>query len=170
MSEIAAIQPPAAQRSILDHYWRRVARLGAIGAFVIIFIALVGMPLSLDTKMVIAGTLSLGYLSLVWVPFAVGMASASQVSLEGVDAPKRGVRELTGGALTGLVSGLGISLLMLLIDTFDLKEPFVWWIDRNNEFLSLPGLSLSEGMLLWPLIGATLGLIGAAILIAPRRL
>ncbi|MFV1991402.1 MAG: branched-chain amino acid ABC transporter permease, partial [Acidimicrobiales bacterium] len=167
----AAVAPVGiTTRSVVDQDWKGLAATGGIGAIILVFIALVGMPLALDSKMVIAGVLSLGYLSLLWVPFAVGVASASEVVLEGMEAPKRGARDLAGGVIVGLISGLGITLLMALIDSYNLRDPLVWWSDQNNEFLAFPGFSVSEGMVLWPFVGAGLGLLGAALAISPARI
>ena len=48
--------------------WRRQIRFGLIGALSTAFISLAGMPVGLDGRSIIQPVLSMGYLSLLWVP------------------------------------------------------------------------------------------------------
>ena len=82
--------------------WRRQIRFSAIGALSCAFIALAGMPVGLDRRSIVYPVLSLGYLSLLWVPFVLASLAGSQVVLEGMGERERDTRDLAAGALVGL--------------------------------------------------------------------
>ena len=77
-------RPPFAQD------WRRIVRMGAIGAVGQIFISLSNMPVKLDGRAIIEGLLSLGYLSLAVLPIAVGSRVGHQIRREGVQYHRPG--------------------------------------------------------------------------------
>lgn len=171
MSDLAAFSTPdsvAAPRSVTDQQWGKIVRSGAIGALILVFIALVNMPIKMDTVEIVERYLSLGYLSLVWVPFAIGAIVAKQVVLEGMVANRRGARDLVAGALSGGISGLGISLLIWLLSAIDLRDPLVNWSPALAEQLSF-GKDQGLAALIWLGIGAGLGLFGALVSILPHR-
>ena len=149
--------------------WNRILRFGGVLALGLWFIALTGMPVGLNTRTLIKPVLSLGYLSLLWLPFIVGWASGNEVVLEGMEAPEKGPRDLISGAVVGALGGLGLSLLVLLVDNFDIRDPLVNWSPQLLEFL---GFDRGVGFGLWawiPLCGA-IGLFGASLHLMPERI
>ncbi len=42
-------------------------------------------------------------------------------------ASAKGVHDILEGAIAGLITGAGLSLLVILIDNFDLRDPLVNW-------------------------------------------
>ena len=62
---------PAAARPALAQDWRRLMRMGAVGAVAQIFIALSNMPVRLDERLIVKPVLSLGYLTLLIVPLSL---------------------------------------------------------------------------------------------------
>lgn len=153
-------------RGAFDIDVRKTVANGLYGAIGMIFIALSGMLVGLDSRAIIEDYLSLGYLAIIWIPILIGYLVANETVLEGMTASARGARDLVAGASAGLISGLGLSLLVILIDNFDLRDPLVNWspqllaqldFDRGNAF----------GIVIWPIIGVVLGAIGASFHLMP---
>lgn len=146
--------------------WRRQIRFSAIGALSCAFIALAGMPVGLDRRSIVYPVLSLGYLSLLWVPFVLASFAGSQVVLEGMGERERDTRDLAAGALVGFGSTVGLVGLMILVKNFNLRDPLVNWSPQLLELLSF-NRSTTLGMLLWVVLGTTLGLLGGAMHVVP---
>ncbi len=150
----------SASGSALDT--RKVLNVGAVLAISLVFIALAGLPVGLDPRQVVNGILSLGYLSLLWLPIMFGWTVSKQVVLEGMTATKQGVGDVITGAATGVVGGLGLSVLLLLVNQFDLRDPLVNWSPQLVDFLTFSqGIGL--GVIAWPVICGVLGAFGASL-------
>ncbi len=147
--------------SMLDQNWAKLVKFGAIGAITLIFIALSGMLVGLDPRPIIEGRFSLGYLALIWLPIMAGYGMSSETILEGMVARAKGARELMAGAIVGALNGAGLSLLIVLIQNFDLRDPLVNW---SPQLLNLLGFNNGNGfgIVAWIVLGALLGLFGAS--------
>jgi branched-chain amino acid transport system permease protein len=149
--------------------WRKQIRFALIGALSSAFIALAGMPVGLDGRSIIEPVLSMGFLSLLWVPFVMATLAGSEVVLEGMTARTRDSKDLLAGGLIGLGSAGGLVLLMVLIQNFNLRDPLVNWSPQLLDLLSF-NRSLGVGALLWLLLGLILGVLGAAMHVLPKKL
>ena len=149
--------------------WRKQIRFALIGALSSAFIALAGMPVGLDGRSIIEPVLSMGFLSLLWVPFVMATLAGSEVVLEGMTARTRDSKDLLAGGLIGLGSAGGLVLLMVLIQNFNLRDPLVNWSPQLLDLLSF-NRSLGGGALLWLLLGLILGVLGAAMHVLPKKL
>ena len=149
--------------------WRKQIRFALIGALSSAFIALAGMPVGLDGRSIIEPVLSMGFLSLLWVPFVMATLAGSEVVLEGMTARTRDSKDLLAGGLIGLGSAGGLVLLMVLIQNFNLRDPLVNWSPQLLTLLSF-NRSLGVGALLWLLLGLILGVLGAAMHVLPKKL
>ena len=154
--------PLAPSRPVLDQDWRRLARMGAVGAVAQIFIALSNMPVRLDERVVVKPVLSLGYLTLLVVPFAAGYRAGHQIKREGMPQYAAGAHEVAGGAACGALAGGGLSLLAVLLANFDLREPLVNWSPMLAELLSF-GNATWFAVVVWLLIGAAIGAGGGVL-------
>ena len=85
-------------RGPFEQDWRKVVNYGLLTALALVFVSLANMPVSLDSRMIIEPLLSMGYLSLLWVPAAMGFVVSSEKVLEGIASHARGARELVAGA------------------------------------------------------------------------
>ncbi len=162
-----ATMPPASAADGID--LREAGLYGLYGAIGMIFIALSGMLVGLDPRAIIEGRLSLGYLAVLWLPILIGYVVADETVLEGMVASAKGVNDVISGAIAGLITGAGLSLLVLLVDNYDLRDPLVNWsdqllaqlvFDRSNGF----------GIFAWLAIGLVLGAFGAAFHLMPSAI
>jgi len=149
--------------------WRKQIRFALIGALSTAFIALAGMPVGLDGRSIIQPVLSMGFLSLLWVPFVLATIAGSEVVLEGMTARTRDSKDLLAGGIVGLGSAGGLVLLMVLIQNFNLRDPLVNWSPQLLNLLSF-NRSLGVGALLWVLLGLILGVFGGAMHVLPKKL
>jgi len=156
----------APARAALDQDWRKVVKHGLVLGLALVFISLTGMPEGLNSRVIIEPWLSMGYLSLMWLPFAIGFAVTHEQVLEGMVQHKRGARELVAGAVVGLIGGLCLSLLVYLLDTRDLSDPLVNWNQPLLDFLTRDG-SVADGVVLWLVASTTLGLFAGLMRIVP---
>jgi len=156
------------RRSVLDQDWRKVINYGSLCGLGLIFIALSGMLVGLNDRIIIEGLLSLGYLSMIWLPIVVGFAVSKEVVLEGMASSAKGPRELLAGTVVGAVGGLGASFLIVLIENFDLRDPLVNWSPQLLDLLGF-GRGNAFGFVAWIVLGGVLGLFGASFHVMPTE-
>ena len=165
----SALPAAAPRRRLLDQDWQKLVRAGAILAFGQVFIALSGMPVTFDRRLLIDPILSLGYLSLLWLPLVVGYWVGREQVLEGMTAYARGGRDAMAGAVAGLLGNAGLTLLVVGITHFDIRDPLVNWSPQLLEILEF-GESVWLGALIWPVIGAGTGALGGGMHWATPRI
>ena len=156
-----------APSSILDQDWAKVLRWGLICGGALIAICLVGMPVEMDRRILIERYLSLGYLSVLFIPVLVGWVASTQVVLEGVEARKQGLFDLVTGFVVGAIGGGFLALLMVALDSWNLRDPLVNWSPKLFRFLTYEN-GMGFGAVAWIVTGAVLGLVGASFHIMPR--
>ena len=165
---MTAEQVDEVTRGPFDFDIRGSMRRGLLLGLGLVFISLAGLPIGLDTRILIKPVLSLGYLSLIWLPFISGWASGTETVLDGVATTKRGARDLVRGGLVGLIGGACLSLLVLLMNWFDLRDPLVNWAPPLSAILQFDR-SIAFGVLVWPLLSAVLSCAGAGLhIITPK--
>ena len=153
--------------SILDQDWSKVLRGGLICGGALIAICLGGMPVEMDRRILIERYLSLGYLSVLFIPVLVGWVASTQVVLEGVEARKQGLFDLVTGFVVGAIGGGFLALLMVALDSWNLRDPLVNWSPKLFRFLTYEN-GMGFGAVAWIVTGAVLGLVGASFHIMPR--
>ena len=156
-----------APSSILDQDWSKVLRWGLICGGALIAICLVGMPVEMDRRILVERYLSLGYLSVLCIPVLVGWVASTQVVLEGVEARKQGLYDLVTGFVVGAIGGGFLALLMVALDSWNLRDPLVNWSPKLLRFLTYEN-GMGFGAVAWIVTGAVLGLVGASFHIMPR--
>ena len=166
MSAPMATNETLPARAAFDQEWRKVVNHGLLLALVLVFVSLANMPVSLDSRMIIEPMLSMGYLSLLWIPVVMGFIVSSEKVLEGIAYHAKGAREVLAGGLVGLIGGLGLSLLVILIDNFDLRDPLVNWSPALLDLLQF-GNGVGFGVIIWPVLGWGLGVFGGALHVVP---
>ena len=161
-ASIPQTEPIEVSKAAFDIDWPAALRTGGLLALGLVFISLAGMPIGLNDRILIRPVLSLGYLSLLWLPLVIGWISGNETVLEGMAAAKRGPRDVVRGAVVGFVGGLGLSLLVLLVDNFDLRDPLVNWSPQLLEILQFDR-GVGFGLVAWPVLCAALAAFGAAL-------
>ncbi|MXW41886.1 MAG: branched-chain amino acid ABC transporter permease [Acidimicrobiia bacterium] len=148
--------------------WLRIARMGGIAAVGQTFIALSNMPVRLDERLLIKPILSMGYLILIVLPFAVGYRYGHQIKREGMPTFTPSMYEVLGGALSGALAGGGLSLLAVLLRHFDLRDPLVNWSPILLNLLTF-GNATWFAVIIWIVIGTGTGAAGGLLrLLGPR--
>ncbi len=157
---------PVAETQPID--WRRVGRSGGILAIGLVFIALTGIPLGLDARTMIDPFLSLGYLALVALVPVMAWGVGNELVLEGMSAKKRSFADVVAGAAVGAIGALGLCLLIVGIENFDIRDPLLNWSPQTLEILLLDQ-SAPVAMLLWILGFALLGGLAASLRLVSTR-
>ena len=153
--------------SILDQDWSKVLRWGLICGGALIAICLVGMPVEMDRRILVERYLSLGYLSVLCIPVLISWVASTQVVLEGVEARKQGLFDLVTGFVVGAIGGGCLALLMVALDSWNLRDPLVNWSPKLLRFLTYEN-GMGFGAVAWIVTGAALGLAGASFRVMPR--
>jgi len=156
-----------APSSILDQDWSKVLRWGLICGGALIAICLVGMPVEMDRRILVERYLSLGYLSVLCIPVLISWVASTQVVLEGVEARKQGLFDLVTGFVVGAIGGGCLALLMVALDSWNLRDPLVNWSPKLLRFLTYEN-GMGFGAVAWIVTGAALGLAGASFRVMPR--
>jgi hypothetical protein len=156
-----------AARPITDVDWRRTVRMGLLGGLGMVFIAAIGMFEELDGRPMIVPILSLGYLSLFWIPFVTGYLAAKETTLEGLAPPQKGLRDLLAGLVAGLMGGLALWLLAAFMDAFEWRDVFLKLSPALLELLTF-GNGLGFAFVALVLGSGLLGMLGGALAVPPE--
>ena len=157
---MTATLAPSGPSVALD--WRRVLLWGGICALSLVSVSLIGLPVGMNKRILIEPVLSLGYLFLLWIPLVFGYVATTVVVLEGVEARKSGIADLLAGLTAGLMGGIGLTLLMVGLDTVNIRKPLVNWSPQLFRLLTFER-GLEFGIPVWLGICAGLGLVGAVL-------
>lgn len=149
--------------------WSKVQKWGAIGGLTMSFIAAIGMVAALDRRLIISPWLSLGFVTLIWVPLVYGFVAATEDASDGAPPPVKGERDLVSGLVAGLLSGLFFSFFIVVIDAVDLTDIFRNLGPRTVELLTF-GRGVGVASVLWIVGSGLLGLAGGVLKVVPKRM
>jgi branched-chain amino acid transport system permease protein len=158
----------ATRRPATDVDWRRAWNWGLLGGLTLVFICAIGMPETFDRRLIVDPWMSMGYLSLLWVPIAVGFVAAAEETLDGVAPPQKGARDVLAGLVAGSIGGLCLGIFILVIDTWDLRDIFPKLGPALVDLLTF-GRGDAVGALIWIVACAVLGAFGGLLQVLPRR-
>lgn len=148
---------------------RRAARLGAIGGVTAIFIAAVGMVEAFANRIIIQPYLTLSYAALLLVPLLFGYLAAKLPDpIEGVEQAPPGPRNVLAGFIAGTLTGVGAVLIVLIADSFDLRQMFIALSPRLVIIMTF-GLELLPGLALLTAVGTVLGTVGGSLWLIARK-
>ena len=166
-----AAEAPPGRRELLPARLvepRKAVRIGLASGAVSVFVAASGVFLEFNNTEVVTGV-GLGYLVLVGVPLVLGyLAATPPPQLEGYEAARPGVRNLAAGAITGTLTGLVMSLFLIVAASINIRPVFTNVSPQLVETLTLGG-SVPVAVLLLILGGAAVGLFGGALHFIPER-
>jgi branched-chain amino acid transport system permease protein len=173
----AAVEVPvAAEGELLAarqvDLWRAV-RLGLVGGLTAAFVSANGMVAAFSERAVL-GRVTLGSLLLVAVPVLVGyLAGRPPPVLQGFATPRPGWRNVAGGSVAGLLSGVVMAVFVTLIATFDVRRILINvtpGLVREPPRLLTFGLELGAGGLVLILaLNAVLGAVAGTLHLLPAR-
>ena len=149
----ATITRPLARR------WRHVIAVGAAGAAVALYLALVGIVPTFEARAMISGVLALGETFVLGTMLVSGYLGARY--FDGQPA-----WSVLAGAVAGLITGAGLTLLMLIGPAIDLRSIF---LNASDSLYAV--LTLGRGLeFLWiPMVGGVVvGALGGGLRILPR--
>src|SRR5215210_7433088 len=154
MTAVAAA-PPTPDRT----RWRSVVITGLQGAIVAIYMCLVGIVPTFESRPLITGVLALGESFIIGTLLVIGYLAARRSD------GSRAARVLAG-ALAGLITGAALSLLMLVAPAVNLRSIF---LHSSPELFSVLTLGRGLDAFYLPAVGGVvIGGIGAAIALLPR--
>ncbi|MDF2740897.1 MAG: leucine/isoleucine/valine transporter permease subunit, partial [Actinomycetia bacterium] len=173
---VAVEVPVAAEGELLAarqvDLWRAV-RLGLVGGLTAAFVSANGMVAAFSERAVLGGQ-TLGSLLLVAVPVLVGyLAGRPPPVLQGFATPRPGWRNVAGGLVAGLLSGVVMAVFVTLIATFDVRRILINvtpGLVREPPRLLTFGLELGAGGLVLILaLNAVLGAVAGTLHLLPAR-
>lgn len=139
--------------------WRHVIATGAVGAVVAIYLALVGIVPTFESRAMISGVLALGETFVLGTMLVIGYLAARYFD-------GRPAMAVLAGAVAGLMTGAALTLLMLIGPAVNLRSIF---LNASDELYGV--LTLGRGLeWLWiPLVlGVVIGALGGGLRILPR--
>ncbi|HZD02653.1 MAG TPA: leucine/isoleucine/valine transporter permease subunit [Actinomycetes bacterium] len=151
---------------------RRAVRLGLVGGFAAAFVSANGMVKAFSERALLGGE-TLGTLLLVAVPLLVGyLAGRPPPVLQGFATPRPGWRNVAGGLLAGLLSGVVMAVFVTLIATFDVRRVLINvapQLVREAPRLLTFGLELGAGLVLILALNAGLGAVAGTLHLLRER-
>jgi len=119
---------PAAQPADVD--WRRVLRVGLLGAAVALYLCLVGMVEVFQTRALVTGVITLGQTTMV-----LAGVGAAYVAVRGRSMDRRGAA--AAGALAGAVTGAFPTALVVIMEVVNLRAMFLHASPGTSDVLTL---------------------------------
>lgn len=133
--------------------WAQAARIGVVAALVAVFIALIGMIEALSARDVIGGVVDMGRVLVLMTFFLAGHFALAQTRA----APLRSPGAVMRAALAGLITAVGLALLLLLLSALpQMRDVFTNATPKLVERLTF-GQSLEVGILVLLGAGALIG-------------
>ena len=143
----------------LHRGWRRALATGAMGAVVAVYLALVGIVPTFETRSMISGVLALGETFVIGTMLVVGYLAARY--FDGRPGPA-----ITAGAAAGTITGTALSLLILIGPAINLRSIF---LNASESLYAVLTLGRGSELFWLPLVGGfVVGALGGAIRTLPR--
>jgi hypothetical protein len=149
---------------------RRATKLGFATAAAMILVAATGVVATFQPRFVIDPYLPLGIVFLYIVPFVFGWSAGSPpAAVEGFQTPPAGARNVIAGLIAGVIGGVGIVLLLIAMNTIDLRGVF---IELSPELADILTFGLPLGTAIPVIIGVSgaIGCLGGAMHLLGDRL
>jgi branched-chain amino acid transport system permease protein len=149
---------------------RRAWSIGMPAGVGMVIVCAVGMALAFDDRLIVAGRLSLGWLTIALMPAIAGYVAATRPELEGVEQAPPGVNDVLTAALAGLFSGGLLAVFVVLLATIGdtLRQVLV---NLSPQLLAMLGFDQGAGTAV--VVALVLGTVVAgatgAVRVAPER-
>jgi branched-chain amino acid transport system permease protein len=153
-----ATADPGLQRNLSA--WREVALTGLLFAGVAFYVTLVGIVGTFQERNLIEDVVTLGEAILLLLAVTAGYAGARR-------APQGPLNSTIGAAVTGVMAGAALSLLVLVGPALDLRE---YLPEASPNLYALLSADQGEAGFWVPMVvGASLGTIGGIVFLLPKR-
>jgi branched-chain amino acid transport system permease protein len=153
------VEPEAQAVPATTTNWRDIAKIGLLGGAVALYLCLVGIVPIFNTRQLIAGVITLGQIALfgsMAVPGAIAARKATTLR-----------EALLAGGVAGLITGLALTLLVLVGSVIDLRAMF---LNASPELYSMLTMGLGVAGAWIPAVeGLLLGAGAAAFGQLPDR-
>jgi branched-chain amino acid transport system permease protein len=127
MTDTMTAPPAASVTPVVDQ--TRARSIGMPAGLGMIAVAVVGMALSFNGRLIIDPILSLGWLTLGMLPALAGWLAASRIELEGVESAPKGPMDVVTGAIAGAWAGAMFAAFVVVLA--------VWGDALRNELIQL---------------------------------
>ncbi len=97
---------------------KRVLRVGTLVGVGMIYVSVIGLLDTFNSRLVIDPWLSLGYLMLFAAPLIGGLRFANREKLEGLEPEPPSITDVTQAVVAGVIGGLIAALFALLVSSF----------------------------------------------------
>jgi branched-chain amino acid transport system permease protein len=141
--------------------WIKAVQLGLTSGIVGMLIILVGMVEEFSKRDIVAGLLSMGWVMLFIATLVGGYFSASNQTSN--------LFRLLSSTITGFVFSAVISILVVLIDTVDMRKILVNASPQIVKILTFEG-GVPNGLVTLLIVGTLFGLVGGVIYILPEKI
>ncbi len=142
---------------------RRVLRVGTLVGVGMVYVSVIGLLDTFNSRLVIDPWLSLGYLMLFAAPLLGGLTFAKREKLEGLESEPASISDVTQAVVAGVIGGLIAALFTLLVSTFpDVRSVFPEWSPQLVELLTM-GRGVGAAFFILPLISAVVAAVGASM-------
>ena len=152
------VEPEAQAVPATTTNWRDIAKIGLLGGAVALYLCLVGIVPIFNTRQLIAGVITLGQIALfgsMAVPGAIAARKATTLR-----------EALLAGGVAGLITGLALTLLVLVGSVIDLRAMF---LNASPELYSMLTMGLGVAGAWIPAVEGLLLGAGAASQQRPSR-
>ena len=139
--------------------WRHVLAVGALGAAVAVYLALVGIVPTFESRAMISGVLGLGETFVLGTMLIIGYLGAR--SFDG-----RPAKSVFAGAVAGAMTGAALALLVLIGPQINLRSIF---LNASDTLYGVLTLGRGREFLWIPLVGGVVvGALGGGLRTLPR--
>lgn len=158
-----------AARRVQELDLRRALRLGALGGVTAIFIAAVGMIEAFADRNIIQPYLTLSYTALLLIPLTYGyLAARLPDPIEGMEQAPPGPRNVLAGLIAGVLTGVGAALLVLVTNSFDLRDVFIALSPVLVRIMTFD-LELLPGLAVLIAGGTVIGTLGGSLWLITKK-
>ena len=143
--------------------FRGVATLGLWGGLIMIYLCLVGIVVAFAERNTVTGVLTLGRVMLAAPPLVIGFLAARRIgSVRGLSP------QLLGGVVAGAIAGGLVAVGLLFASAVNIRDILIRVSPALLEFIGF-GQGAALGAVLTLVFGTILGLVGAALHVAPPQ-
>jgi branched-chain amino acid transport system permease protein len=149
-------------KSMTSQTWKQVIQISLLGGVITVLISLIGMVEAFSPRFILSGIITMGQVFLLTPIFIFAFINLRKANISNKSA------QLVIGAVTGLVGGLVIFIVLALGQVINLRSVFINASPTLYQILSFK-VALPTGYIIPIITNFIVGLIAALIYILPPR-